>query len=148
MRQKLHDQSDPRSYSNECPCQVWKWSTKNHECESVNRACLPCPPPGQQYPGTLQGLRGKKVTNLWGCFDIPNLVNWPVGSVSLSLMSVPTLTSLHKGAPGPMTNANRDILREKMPTHRFPREMLNVSPPSRSLLQPSGGQHFVNESPC
>ena len=27
-------------------------------------------------------------------------------------------------------------------------EMLNVSPPSRSLLQPSGGQHFVNESPC
>ena len=28
------------------------------------------------------------------------------------------------------------------------RKMLNVSPPSRSLLQPSGGQHFVNESPC
>ena len=27
-------------------------------------------------------------------------------------------------------------------------EMLNVSPPSMSLLQPSGDQHFVNESPC
>ena len=27
-------------------------------------------------------------------------------------------------------------------------KMLNVSPPSRCLLQPSGGQQFVNESPC
>ena len=60
MRQNLHDRTRPRSEGNKCPCQVWKWSVKNYERESVNWACLPCRPPFHppgrwQYPGALKG---------------------------------------------------------------------------------------------
>ena len=52
------------------------------------------------------------------------------------------------GAVGNNNTGNREILHFVSWLVTQPSEMLNVSPPSRSLLQPSGGQNFVNESPC
>ena len=73
--------------------------------------------------------------------------NWPL--LQITLITAPE----HQLRSGPTCpQCLRLTLMMPSPTIcRHPlqkREMLNVSPPSRSLLQPSGGQHFVNESPC
>ena len=36
MKQNLHNRGCPRSWGNECSCEVSKWSVKNYWHESVN----------------------------------------------------------------------------------------------------------------
>ena len=36
MRQNLHNRTRPRSYGNECPSHISKWSVKIYGCESAN----------------------------------------------------------------------------------------------------------------
>ena len=61
-------------------------------------------------------------------------------SATLPMMSALGTLNIHKSIPFSLQQIHA--------SHHPWRKMLNVSPPSRSLLQPSGGQHFVNESPC
>ena len=65
MRQNLHNRN-PRSYGNECPCQVRKWSVKNCGRESINGGLSALSPAHQfglrQYPAALKGCGVNKFT--------------------------------------------------------------------------------------
>ena len=62
----------PRSESNKCPHQVWKWSVKNYGREIVHEACLSCRPPARSgYDNTSEPrVKGCRVKSKCTLFNI------------------------------------------------------------------------------